>query len=158
VGYRGTERHDFGSINPLFGMPMKITLALLFLAILALVYWRHAAMPKVTKVNPGEMRFSQLDITEQFGDQNRLSKEEWIATVALNSKMPDPESRGLPPHSATVEETYAEAAKLSAMREHFVGSGDGVYCPVCHIANVDHGKLHAPCPKCGRKLLSFGWD
>lgn len=137
---------------------MKIALVITFLAIVALAYWKFATKPKTTKVDPNEIRFSQLDITEQFGDQRRLTKEEWIATVALNSKMPDPVSRGLPPHSATLEEIYAAAAKLSAIRVRFVGSGDGVYCPVCHIANVDHEKLHEPCPKCGRKLLSFGWD
>ncbi len=137
---------------------MKTILALTFIAIVAFAWWKFAAKQKVTKVDPKEIRFSQLDITEQFGDQNRLTKEQWIATVALNSKMPDPVSRGLPSPSATPEEIYATAVKLSAMRERFVGLGDGVYCPVCHIANIDHAKLHAPCPKCGRKLLSFGWD
>jgi hypothetical protein len=137
---------------------MKIIPACLFVAIMAFLYWKFATKPKVTMVDPQELRFSQLDITEQFGDQNRLTNEDWIATVALNSKTPDPVSRGLPSLSATPDEIYATAAKLSAMREQFVGSGDGVYCPVCHIANVEHAKLHAPCPKCGRKLLSFGWD
>lgn len=137
---------------------MKIAVALVVIAIVALVYWKLSTKPNVTKVDPKELRFSQLDITEQFGDQNRLKKEEWIETVALNSKMPDPESRGLPSRSATSEKVYAMAAQMSSIRERFVGSGDGVYCPVCHIANVDHAKLHAPCPKCGRKLLSFGWD
>lgn len=137
---------------------MKIVVALVVIAIVALGYWKLSTKPKVTKVDPKELRFSQLDITEQFGDQNRLKKEEWIETVALNSKMPDPESRGLPSRSATSEEVYAMASQMSSIRERFVGSEDGVYCPVCHIANVDHAKLHAPCPKCGRKLLSFGWD
>src|SRR6185503_14381510 len=125
---------------------MKIMLAVVFVAIVTLAYWKFATKPKVTKVDPKEIRFSQLDITERFGDQKRLAKEEWIATIALNSKMPDPVARGLPSRSATPEEVYATAARLSAMRERFVGSGDGVYCPVCHIANVDHAKLHAPCP------------
>jgi hypothetical protein len=113
---------------------------------------------KPTTVDPKKLRFSQLDITERFGDQNRLTKEEWISTVALNSQMPDPESRGLPARSASADEIYSIGSKLSAIREQFVGSGEGVYCLVCHVANIDHAKLHTPCPKCGRKLLSFGWD
>ena len=137
---------------------MKIILASVVVAVVAFLYWRNAKKPKVAMVNPNELRFSQLDITEQFGDQTRLTKEDWISTVPLNSKLADPVSRGLPAISATPDEVYATAAKLSGIREQVVSSGDGVYCPVCHIANIDHARLHAPCPKCERKLLSFGWD
>lgn len=137
---------------------MKLILIVLFVAIVVIAWLKFAARPKVAKVDPKELRFSQLDITEQFGDRNRLTKEEWAVTVALNSKMPDPVARGLPSHTAAPDEVYAAAEKLSAIRERFVGLGDGVYCPVCHIANVDPAKLHTPCPKCGRKLLRFGWD
>lgn len=142
----------------MFVKGMKITLIITFLAIVALAYWKFATKSKTAKVDPNELRYSQLDITEYFGDQSRFTKEEWIATVALNSKMRDPVARGLPPHSATSTEIYTAAAQLSVIRSRFAGLGDGVYCPVCHIANVDYEKLNTPCPKCGRKLLSFGWD
>jgi hypothetical protein len=43
----------------------------------------------------------------------------------------------------------------NALRELIPSAG--VYCPVCHIANVDLGRLRTPCPQCGRPLLKFGW-
>lgn len=65
---------------------------------------------------------------------------------------------GLPPVGADADEVYEVAAKLSALRESFPVRDDGVYCPVCHVANVDLGRLQTPCPRCGRPLLKFGWD
>lgn len=105
---------------------------------------------------PGEISYSQLDITESFDDHLRLQPEEWIATVALNASVPD--GKGLPPADASAEEVYRAAARLSKFRESVSIPSDGVYCPVCHVANTQLGRLHTPCPKCGRKLLRFGWD
>jgi hypothetical protein len=65
---------------------------------------------------------------------------------------------GLPPAGAGADEVYRVASKLSELRESIPIPNDGVYCPVCHIANVDLGRLRKPCRKCGRALLKFGWD
>ncbi len=105
-----------------------------------------------------EFQFSQLDITERFDDNVSFSAEQWITTIPLNENHPNPESQGLPKATATVDETYLIASKLSRIRESIHLPNDGVYCPVCHIANVDLMKLRTPCPKCGRELLQFGWD
>ena len=64
---------------------------------------------------------------------------------------------GLPSVHASEEEVYEVASKLSLFRESIPIPNDGVYCPICHIANIDLAKLRTPCPKCGRALLKFGW-
>jgi hypothetical protein len=102
--------------------------------------------------------YSQLDITEGFGDDERLGPDEWISTTPLNARTKNPESMGLPSVRASAAEVYRVASKLSALRESVPVPNDGVYCPVCHIANVDLGRLRTPCPQCGRGLLKFGWD
>lgn len=112
---------------------------------------------KVEKIAAEAISFSQLDITERFGDNLSLGRDEWISTTPLNSTIRDPESAGLPPPTADSEEVYRIASRLSALRESIPIPDDGVYCPVCHIANVDLGRLRTPCPKCGRELLKFGW-
>jgi hypothetical protein len=101
--------------------------------------------------------FSQLDITERFDDNQKLGKDEWISTTPLNSTIPNPESSGLPSPGADSDEVYRVASELSALRESIPIPDDGVYCPICHIANNDLEKLRTPCPKCGRDLLKFGW-
>lgn len=106
----------------------------------------------------GPIAFTQLDITERFGDNHRLGLDDWISTTALNSTVDDPESMGLPPSSASPDEVYRVAATMSGIRESIAGLNDGVYCPICHIATVDLGRLRKPCPRCGRELLRFGWD
>jgi hypothetical protein len=110
------------------------------------------------KIDPQKLQYSQLDITEAFGDNLRLKPNEWIATTPLNARATNPESMGLPAINADSETVYAIATRMSAAREEFPGLNDGVYCPICHIANIDLKKLHTPCPKCSRKLLKFGWD
>ncbi len=102
--------------------------------------------------------YSQVDITEAFGDDQQLSPDEWISTTALNATDKNPESMGLPPAGAGADEVYRVASKLSELRESAPIPNDGVYCPVCHVANVDLGRLRTPCPQCGRALLKFGWD
>ena len=105
---------------------------------------------------PAELSYSQLDITERFDDHLRLQPDEWIGTVALNASVPG--GKGLPPTDASAEEIYAAGAQLSKLRESISIPSDGVYGPVCHIGNTQLSRLHGPCPKCGRKLLKFGWD
>ena len=112
---------------------------------------------KITMVNPKELSFSQVDIIDQFDDNAKLGPDVWIETKPLNAKIENPETAGLPSINATSEDVYKIAFKMSMLRESFPIPNDGVYCPICHLANVDIGKLHAPCPKCGRELLKFGW-
>ena len=116
--------------------------------------------PSKKKDNDEARRFSysQVDTTERFDDNLELKSDDWITTTPLNSMTADPEYMGLPPSSATDEEVYHIASKLSELRESIPIPNDGVYCPICHIANVDLDKLRTPCPKCGRELLKFGWD
>lgn len=106
----------------------------------------------------GPICVSQVDITERFADDERLGPDDWIATLPMNTIVENPESMGLPPVGADANEVYRVASQLSSLREAIPIPTDGVYCPVCHIANVDIGKLRTPCPKCQRELLKFGWD
>jgi hypothetical protein len=108
------------------------------------------------RIQPEEISYSQLDITESFGDNLRLTSEDWIATIPLNKLTPD--GRGLPPVDASDETVYEFALRLSQLRESIPIPTDGVYCPICHIANIELSKLRTPCPQCGRALLKFGWD
>jgi hypothetical protein len=108
-------------------------------------------------ISPEQISFTQLDITESFGDPARLGPEDWIATVPLNSSTPNPEAMGLPAVGTGDEEGYEIASKLSEIRESITIPDDGVYCPTCHIANTQLSRLRTPCPQCGRALLKFGW-
>ena len=112
---------------------------------------------KIVMVNPNELSFSQLDITEHFDDNIRYGSDQWIKTTPLNATIGDPVSRGLPSLNATNDEVYIIASKMSILRESFPIKDDGVYCPICHIANTEIARLHTPCPKCGLILLKFGW-
>ena len=105
---------------------------------------------------PGEISYSQFDITERFDDHLHLKPEDWISTVPLNKSVP--KGKGLPPVDASADDVYKAAERLSQFRESISIPSDGVYCPVCHIANTQLAKLRTPCPKCGRALLKFGWD
>ena len=102
--------------------------------------------------------FSQVDTTERFGDDLSLHVDDWIDTVALNTLVPDGESLGLPAIDANEEDVYSIASQLSSIRESIEIPNDGVYCPTCHIANVNLSLLRTPCPNCGKELLKFGWD
>ncbi|MCR9202923.1 MAG: hypothetical protein NXI04_30120 [Planctomycetaceae bacterium] len=112
---------------------------------------------KAELVAPQTLSFSQLDITDRFDDNSSLGAEEWISTTPLNTSVPNPEASGLPSLDANNDEVYLMASTLSELRESIPIPDDGVYCPVCHIANTDLGKLKSPCPKCARPLLKFGW-
>jgi hypothetical protein len=105
-----------------------------------------------------QFSYSQLDITERFGDNLSLTEDDWITTSPLNSTTPNPQSVGLPSVGASDDEVYRIADRLSSIRESIPIPNDGVYCPICHIANVTLSRLRTPCPKCGRELLKFGWD
>lgn len=113
---------------------------------------------KVELMAPESISFSQLDFTERFDDNVNLCADDWITTTPLNATIKNPEASGLPPCDAGCEDVYRVADTLSKLRESIPIPNDGVYCPICHIANVDLGKLRTPCPKCGRGLLKFGWS
>lgn len=114
--------------------------------------------PATQMVPTDQISFSQLDITEGFGDNARLKPEDWISTIPINKSTPNAPAMGLPRVDASDEEIYEVASKLSRIRESITIPSDGVYCPVCHIANTELAKLRTPCSKCGRALLKFGWD
>jgi hypothetical protein len=115
--------------------------------------------PKNTSIGSNQpILFSQVDTTERFDDNVGLTSDDWIATIPLNTLIRDPELQGLPAVEADGDVVYQVATKLSRIRESIPIPNDGVYCPTCHIANVDIGKLGTPCPKCSKPLLKFGWD
>lgn len=120
--------------------------------------WPFKRRPVAKILDPSEIQCTQVDITERFGDNLSLGSDEWIATTPLNASSPEPERSGLPRVDATADEVYLIARRMSAIRESLPLEDDGVYCPICHIANTDRRRVRTPCPKCGRELLQFGWD
>lgn len=131
----------------------------------ALVMGKYARLLRanasnVFRVPVTSLRCTQLDITERFNDDKQLGPEDWIETFPMNRGISDPNAHGLPSVSASESLVYEIASAMSSEREAIplITSGDGVYCPICHIANIDRSRLRAPCPRCGRPLLSFGWD
>lgn len=105
------------------------------------------------------LQCSQVDITDKFGDNLSMKPDEWIETHPMNQNGGCSEFHwGLPPIGSSAEKIYEVAKGFSALREQVNIPSDGVYCPVCHIANTQLSKLHAPCPRCERELLKFGWD
>ncbi len=113
---------------------------------------------RVEKIDPASLNYTQLDITENFGDNISLSIDEWIQTVPINHRLGHDNGGNLPALTASDHEIYRVALSLSELREQFHVPDDGVYCPVCHIANVDKNKLGKNCPTCERPLLAFGWS
>ncbi len=111
-----------------------------------------------TKATPS---YTQVDTTERFGDDEGLDPNDWIDTIPLNQMLqksvPDPTQWGLPALGASDDEAYAIASRLSVFRESAHLPNEGVYCPICHIANTQIARLHTSCPRCERPLLQFGW-
>lgn len=118
--------------------------------------WPFRKKEKVQYLDPQQLNYTQVDITERFDDHLSLTRDEWIETIPLNTLVEG--NRGnLPTLDATTDEVYQIASELSQIRESFRRPDDGVYCPICHIANIDVAYLRMPCPKCQRPLLAFGW-
>jgi hypothetical protein len=109
-------------------------------------------------IAPAEISFSQCDVTETFGDDQRLGPDDWISTTPINQMIPAGSAPGLPALDATDDEVYAVAERMSQFREQVQVPNDGVYCPICHLANTQLENLRTPCPKCQRPLLKFGWE
>ena len=120
--------------------------------------WPFKKKPISSAKSSDIVAFTQVDTTERFDDNSSLGDEDWIETVPLNALVPDGESMGLPATSATEEQIYSVASRMSEVRESLDIPNDGVYCPICHVANVDLSRLRTPCPKCSKPLLKFGWD
>ena len=85
---------------------------------------RHRAMWPFNKKKeappsapPGQISYSQVDITERFGDNLSLTADDWISTSPLNSTAPNAQSMGLPPVDAGDAEVYRIAERLSRLRE-----------------------------------------
>jgi hypothetical protein len=57
-----------------------------------------------------EISYSQLDITESFGNEVELGPDDWIATTPLNTSVQDPTAVGLPPVDA-IRSHYADRVK-----------------------------------------------
>jgi hypothetical protein len=120
--------------------------------------WPFKKKTKVGSAAPQAIMFSQVDSTETFGDNLRLGPEDWIETTPISVLGPGLSSEGLPAPGASADEIYRVADRLSLLRESIPIANDGVYCPVCHRANISLSRLRTPCPTCGRPLLKFGWD
>jgi hypothetical protein len=118
--------------------------------------WPFRRKEKIEYLPAGELNFTQVDVTERFDDHLSLSKDEWVETVPIN-KFVEGRPENLPAVDASEEEVYRIASELSRIRESFRVASDGVYCPICHIANVDIENLRTPCPRCRLPLLAFGW-
>lgn len=108
--------------------------------------------------SPPVYSYSQLDITESFDDHLKLGPEDWIKTSPINIGNPNPEKVGLPPVNFSDNAVYEIGSRASVLRDQIANLRDGVYCPVCHIANTQLNRLSTPCPQCKRALLRFGWD
>jgi hypothetical protein len=110
----------------------------------------------------GEPSYTQVDITDGLNDNLRLGPEDWIETIPLNARVKNagesPLDWGLLAVDAKDETIYDVASRLSRVREAMPFPDEGVYCPVCHIANTQIARLHTPCPRCGGPLLQFGWN
>jgi hypothetical protein len=139
-------------------MKIIIIAIIIVIVVVILVLPKKNKTPETQMMDPNQISFSQLDITESFDDNQKLGIDDWIETSPLNKMMDNPEASGLPPENADPDVIYEIGAKLSKLREGVPIPNDGVYCPVCHIANIDIKKLHQPCPKCERGLLKFGWE
>ena len=120
--------------------------------------WPFSKRKKIETIDSGELSFSQVDITVSFCDNENLGIDDWVDTIPLNKDEKNPGKKGLPPIDANSEQIYHIAKSLSKIRDFINLPTDGVYCPICHIANIDLKKLYIPCPKCGRKLLRFDWN
>jgi len=59
---------------------------------------------------------------------------------------------------AGFEKVYEIGMQLSFLREQISNLPDGVYCPICHIANTSANKLHTPCPECRKKVIKIWLD
>jgi hypothetical protein len=69
--------------------------------------------PMTQKMSRNQISYSQLDITEKFGDDAQLKPEDWIPTMPLNNLTSRGQASGLPPIDASDEEVYTVAEKMS---------------------------------------------
>lgn len=121
-------------------------------------FWPFKKKEKIEYLDPSTLNYTQVDITEYFGQNLSLSPEEWVPTIPMNERLGHDNNGNLPALGSSDHEIYRIASDLSEIREQFHVADDGVYCPVCHIANVDIAQLGKECPKCSRPLLAFGWS
>jgi len=70
---------------------------------------------------PGEISYSQLDITERFDDHLHLKPEDWISTVPLNKSVPN--GKGLPPVDVSADEVYKAAGNCRSLEDRSSNPG-----------------------------------
>ena len=121
-------------------------------------FWPFGKKKEVEHLDPSTLNFTQVDFTEYFDQNLSLSPEEWMPTMPMNKMVGHDNGGNLPAIDASDHEIYRIALSLSEIREQFQVPDDGVYCPICHIANIDISNLGKECPKCERPLLAFGWS
>ena len=121
-------------------------------------FWPFKKKEKVEMLDPSTLSFSQVDFTEYFDQNQALAPGDWVPTIPINEMLGNDNKGNLPALGSSDHEIYRVALGLSEIREQFQVPDDGVYCPVCHIANVDIANLGKECPKCARPLLAFGWS
>ncbi|MEQ1643384.1 MAG: hypothetical protein ABL959_08095 [Pyrinomonadaceae bacterium] len=121
-------------------------------------FWPFKKKEKVEIVDPSTLSYTQVDITREFDQNLSLTNEDWVDTMPINEFLGNDNNGNIPALGAIDHEIYRVALSLSEIREEFHVPGDGVYCPICHLANTDITKLGEACPKCERPLLAFGWN
>ena len=84
-------------------------------------------LTRVELVDPEEIGFTKLDITEEIGRPTELSRDDWIKTDPINSHAGAEGARGLLSAIAYDAAVYGAAVKLSGIREDIGVEGDGVY-------------------------------
>jgi hypothetical protein len=119
-------------------------------------------LASVVALDLRDLSFAQTDVTKSSGDNRSPGPNDWIETTPINASVPEAQRpRGLPALDATEDQIYEIAERGSRLRESLRRSdqlsSDGVYCPICHIANTQLSLLRKPCPRCGRELLLFDW-
>jgi len=79
--------------------------------------WPFKKKPVAPVETPSTLAFTQVDTTERLDDKQVLGADDWIATVPLNTLVPDGENLGLPGIDATQDQVYSVASKVSEIRE-----------------------------------------
>jgi len=112
---------------------------------------------RLTKSERAEF-YGQLDVIEPERDV-KMTSSDWVQTVPIIVNDDYRETLGYAHKDDSPEEVYERAMMLSMVRnQHIKDDSDGVYCPLCHIANIELSKQGDPCPQCERPLLRFGWN
>jgi hypothetical protein len=136
-------------------MTIAILVGIIFLGLVTFLTFK--TKKKIERIDLSKVSFTQVDFTESFGDNLKLKPEDWITTIPINSNCPNTESMGLPPLDANSDQVYVIAEYLSLLRGQITGLNDGVYCPICHMANNEIKKLHEFISNCFEVEVKAGY-